>query len=281
MSAAKTVLVLTLVGMVLLIGAPFVVDGGVWFARRCLRLKLDPKRVQTVQVAAIRLSDRTEYMVVAGTVVGILSAVYFHATEFVEHEDEPLWSLLLLHLLPSVWINAGMLYHFGQACVQNAGVPPTATIEGGGRKCRQCGGPQPPACWHCSTCNQCVMHMDHHCPFTANCVGQSNYPFFFGFVLWAWMATVYACWLSFHPAAHCEQAIFSLFLVLFRAAGSCLRRDRSGGLTTAHHQRPLKVRACVRSVQTQAAPCVVAGSHTRRCRLWGDKPSIVRIYFSC
>lgn len=197
--------VVALMAMVLLVGAPFVVDVGLWLAKK-IGVDVDATRAREIQIKAIRLSDRTEYMVVIATVVGILSAVYFHATEFLEHDDEPLWTVVLFHALPSFWINAGMLYHFYHACTQNAGKP-TADCAEGGRKCRQCGGPQPGGTWHCITCNQCVLYMDHHCPFTANCVGHANYPFFFGFLFWAWMATVYACWLSFHPHMHCEPPL--------------------------------------------------------------------------
>jgi hypothetical protein len=37
-------------------------------------------------------------------------------------------------------------------------------------------------------------------------VGRDNYGYFFGFVLWGWIATVYAVWLSGQPFLLCGHA---------------------------------------------------------------------------
>jgi hypothetical protein len=50
--------------------------------------------------------------------------------------------------------------------------------QGSVRKCRRCVRHKPDRCHHCSVCDQCIMRMDHHCPWIANCVGFRNYKFF-------------------------------------------------------------------------------------------------------
>mgnify|MGYP001807293799 CR=1 FL=1 len=40
------------------------------------------------------------------------------------------------------------------------------------RYCWSCRGPQPAEAQHCHVCGCCVVDLDHHCPFIANCVGR-------------------------------------------------------------------------------------------------------------
>ncbi|KAJ1963213.1 Palmitoyltransferase [Dipsacomyces acuminosporus] len=50
------------------------------------------------------------------------------------------------------------------------------------RYCRICKGFKPPRTHHCSDCDRCVLKMDHHCPWTNNCVGFYNQGHFLRFV---------------------------------------------------------------------------------------------------
>ena len=44
--------------------------------------------------------------------------------------------------------------------------------------CQKCDGFKPPRAHHCHVCQRCVLAMDHHCPWMANCIGFYNYRYF-------------------------------------------------------------------------------------------------------
>lgn len=62
------------------------------------------------------------------------------------------------------------------------------------RWCAKCNAPKPDRTHHCSTCQTCVLRMDHHCPWLANrCVGLRNHKAFFLFISYTALFCAYAC----------------------------------------------------------------------------------------
>jgi len=59
------------------------------------------------------------------------------------------------------------------------------------RFCRKCAAWKPERCHHCSVCGRCVLKMDHHCVWVANCVGAYNYKFFLLFLTYTLVAAVF------------------------------------------------------------------------------------------
>ncbi|WWC67771.1 uncharacterized protein I206_101683 [Kwoniella pini CBS 10737] len=64
--------------------------------------------------------------------------------------------------------------------------------NGESRWCKKCQGWKPDRCHHCRHCEQCVLKMDHHCPWVGNCVGYHNYKPFFLFINYALLLGLYA-----------------------------------------------------------------------------------------
>uniref|UniRef100_K3X943 Palmitoyltransferase n=1 Tax=Globisporangium ultimum (strain ATCC 200006 / CBS 805.95 / DAOM BR144) TaxID=431595 RepID=K3X943_GLOUD len=95
--------------------------------------------------------------------------------------------------------------------------------------CRRCKQLKPFRAHHCSFCNKCVLKMDHHCPWVANCVGEQNYKYFLQFVVYAFLAllmVVVALFAPFQrsivaPSPTSEESELSLVgLIAFVLAGS-------------------------------------------------------------
>ncbi|XP_047736465.1 palmitoyltransferase ZDHHC20-B isoform X1 [Hyalella azteca] len=65
------------------------------------------------------------------------------------------------------------------------------TMTGDIRYCEKCCHIKPDRCHHCSVCGECVLKMDHHCPWVNNCVSFTNYKFFVLFLAYAFIYCIF------------------------------------------------------------------------------------------
>ncbi|KAM0329157.1 hypothetical protein ACHAQA_004453 [Verticillium albo-atrum] len=65
------------------------------------------------------------------------------------------------------------------------------------RWCRKCEAPKPPRAHHCRTCRRCIPKMDHHCPWTTNCVSLTTLPHFIRFLIYTNLSLGYLSYLLF------------------------------------------------------------------------------------
>ncbi|KAH3670935.1 hypothetical protein OGAPHI_000646 [Ogataea philodendri] len=60
----------------------------------------------------------------------------------------------------------------------------TVKRDGGFRFCNKCKVWKPDRCHHCASCDMCVLKMDHHCPWFADCIGFKNHKLFIQFLIY-------------------------------------------------------------------------------------------------
>ncbi|CAL8099095.1 unnamed protein product [Calicophoron daubneyi] len=88
---------------------------------------------------------------------------------------------IVIHLVCSHWFLFVIFYHYLSAVFKHPGqvpgvLPPdlhSVTI------CPRCPMPRPMRAHHCGICGGCILRMDHHCPWIANCVGLRTHVHFY------------------------------------------------------------------------------------------------------
>jgi len=82
--------------------------------------------------------------------------------------------------------------------------------DNGLRFCTSCSIYKPDRAHHCSRCNQCILRMDHHCPWIANCVGFMNYKYFLLFLVYALTSSVFVLSTSFVRLIHAFRPVIDV-----------------------------------------------------------------------
>ena len=71
---------------------------------------------------------------------------------------------------------------------------------------------QPKVSHYCSVCKVQVSYMDHHCPFTNNCVGERNYSYFILGLTYGTVGLAYAAIMSYPPFRECVVSMAWAYL---------------------------------------------------------------------
>mmetsp|Transcript_19093 Transcript_19093/g.73462 ORF Transcript_19093/g.73462 Transcript_19093/m.73462 type:complete len:338 (-) Transcript_19093:1628-2641(-) len=146
-------------------------------------------------------------VVVAFGLIGMVSFTYF-STILPYYMPGGYFNLVsVVHLAISLWLVFNVPFNYLMCIFTPPGAPPKQ--EGGDREeerlldedwCYKCKQPKPARAHHCSVCGRCVLRMDHHCPWMANCVGFRNYKYFILFLLYITLGCIYVFAMCAWPA---------------------------------------------------------------------------------
>ena len=75
----------------------------------------------------------------------------------------------------------------------NSSSTSSLTVKSNGemRFCKKCQARKPDRAHHCSSCRRCVLKMDHHCPWLANCIGLRNGKAFLLFLMYTTVFSIF------------------------------------------------------------------------------------------
>ena len=107
-----------------------------------------------------------------------------------------------------LWILFNILFNWWYCYSTSPGHPTDKNPPAHCKICKFCLTHKRERCHHCSVCGRCVLAMDHHCPWMANCIGFYNYRYFYVFLFYMFLGCAFCvavCTWSFPVLASIVQ----------------------------------------------------------------------------
>ncbi|XP_054275141.1 probable palmitoyltransferase ZDHHC24 [Macrosteles quadrilineatus] len=134
-------------------------------------------------------------------IIGILPFGYWFEVFLVLPSMYPLTSVwYIMHSTFATFLLINITSNFVYMVLMDTSIQgelmPSTPISPTWKFCAVCETVTPPRSWHCSICNICILKRDHHCQFAGCCVGHLNQRYFFYFLAYLAIGTVYALYFN-------------------------------------------------------------------------------------
>ena len=112
-----------------------------------------------------------------------------------------------------LWLNVVVNYHYAVFVHPGEAAAPAATGTRSSETVTEPPAPrnglewQPKVSHYCRNCKVQVSYMDHHCPFTNNCVGEKNYSYFLLGLTYGTVGLAYAAIMSYPAFRECILSV--------------------------------------------------------------------------
>jgi len=142
-------------------------------------------------------------------------------------------------------------------------------------KCERCDKPKPHRAHHCSVCKQCVLKMDHHCPWVNNCVGWNNYKFFILFITYTCILCFVGTFMTIPYVIifwHDITLLYAKVLILGATAIGIMFFFTLVGFVLMHYQLALRNETTLESLVNLSANPWDKGKRANWEEVFGSKP---------
>lgn len=131
--------------------------------------------------------------------IAVIPIIYWFEIFIVLPAMHPMWSFWhLFHTICGTFLMINITSNFVAAVLVDTSIQGRMLTgdKEGWHLCSTCEAIVPPRSWHCNDCGVCILKREHHCLFTACCIGHYNYRYFFIFLIDLAIATAYSTYFN-------------------------------------------------------------------------------------